>query len=148
MRNLIAVLCLLAFTSCGAFANLSAGLAKGRELLVDMHKQYQEIKPEIEKAVETSKDIVAITRDILAAGQTAAEEIKATASELKALDAEAFAKADKDGDGDLDWMEKIAYWILIGGGSLEIGRRKLKSIEERLAHERAKRKAAEAAVAS
>jgi hypothetical protein len=145
MRNLIAVLCLFALTSCGAFANLSKGLTKGRELLVDVHKQYQEIKPEIEKAVETSKDIV---ENIVAAGQAAAAEIKVTATELKALDAEAFAKADKDGDGDLDWMEKLAYWILIGGGTLEIGRRKIKSIEERLAHERAKRKAAEAVSAS
>lgn len=54
------------------------------------------------------------------------EEAVSIRDELALLEQNSRASADTDGDGDLDWMERIAYLVMLGGGGAEILRRKLK----------------------
>lgn len=144
LRLLLFAPLLLMFASCGAIGNLSQGISDGRQMLSDMNQTYQTIKPEIEESVETAKKLYADGKKLF-------EEAKSVKAEISALKADAFKKADKDGDGNLDWMEKIGYMVLLAGGALEAARRKLKSItgqittvNDRVDHERSKRKASEA----
>jgi hypothetical protein len=54
------------------------------------------------------------------------EEAADIRDELALLEEKSRESADADGDGELDWMERIAYLLLLGGGGAEILRRKLK----------------------
>lgn len=146
MRYVIPILfvVLLFLPACSTMGDLSEGISKSKDLISDLKEQYEELKPAIDDAVGTISDLHKQGKDLV-------EEFKETGEELKALDAEAFEKADKDGSGDLDWLERLSYLILLGGGTLELGRRKLKSMKEamqsteaRVDHERAKRKELEA----
>lgn len=156
---------LLMFASCGAFADLSKGLSDGRQMLSDMNKTYQTVKPEIDESVDAAKKLYAEGKelfdgaklmsgsasDLYAKGKVLLDEAKSVKAEISAVKAEAFKKADKDGDGNLDFYEKIVYMVLLAGGALEAARRKMKSImgqittvNDRVDHERSKRKASEA----
>lgn len=119
MRQLIVMLVLSLFASCAAISDAV-------ELVGEVREDYQSAKEGFEEAKE---------------------EFSKAKDELSAMQKEAFKKADKDGDGEHDWKEKLLYWALLGGGAVEIGRRKLKSMEsntalafERVDQERAKRK--------
>lgn len=137
MRSLIVILSLFMLTSCGTFANLSEGISNAREMIGDLNETYKELKPSIDAAVEGTKGLIA--------------DVKSTGEEFRSMSAEARANADKDGDGNLDWMERLAYMITLGGGAAEIARRKMKATQAQFAaltgrvdHERAKRKEAAA----
>tara|TARA_R110002096_G_scaffold363482_1_gene556620 strand:- start:1303 stop:1626 length:324 start_codon:yes stop_codon:yes gene_type:complete len=54
------------------------------------------------------------------------EEAVSIRDELALLEGKSREAADTDGDGELDWMERIAYLLLLGGGGAEMLRRKLK----------------------
>ena len=82
-------------------------------------------------------------------------EVRESIVEFKDMSAEAKKTADKDGDGNLDLMERLAYLLALGGGAAEIVRRRMKKTNEsvdvlhaRIDRERTKRKANEAATAS
>lgn len=132
--SLVLLSLVLVLPSCGTFSNLSDGIAKGREVVADLQKGYEELKPLVKELMDGGKDIAGDVAGALAYYETLRKDITREMdelkSELKALDKEAFKKADKDGDGDLDWIERLAYLLLLGGGSLEIGRRKLKQLKE------------------
>lgn len=155
---------LLMFASCGALGNLSKGIEDGQKLLSDINSTYQKVKPEIDESVDSAKKLYAEGKelfdgaklisgnaaDLYAKGKIILDEAKGVKAEISALKKDAFKEADKDGDGSLDFMEKIAYWVLLAGGGLEAARRKLKSItgqittvNDRVDHERSKRKASE-----
>lgn len=135
MRRLypLLMLMLLLLPSCGTFSNLSDAIAKGKEIATDLRDTYREIKPVADDLIESGKEIADDVKDAMRVYEGLKDELSATRDELKALDKEAFEKADKDGDGELDWMERLMYLALLGGGSLEIGRRKLKSLKEKAA---------------
>lgn len=148
MRNLsmaLGLLLLFMLPSCGTMGNLSEGIGSARDILGEIQETYAELKPSIDKAVESTKSLIEDSQGMI-------EIVKGTSDELKELNKEAFISADKDKSGDLDWMEKLAYMIALGGGAAEIGRRKLKSLTEgvakvhqRVDHERSKRKELERA---
>lgn len=130
MRYLLILPMLFMLASCGTLGNLSDAIAKSREILNDVQETYKEVKPLAEDMIEAGKDIADDVNAAMTTYKSLKDELAATRDELKALDKEAFAKADKDGDGDLDFGERLIYWLLLGGGSLEIGRRKLKQMRE------------------
>lgn len=126
MRIYLVTLVLFLFTSCGAFSDLSQGLADGREMLGELKQDYNSMKDGFDEGLK---------------------ELQETKAELSAMKEEAFKKADKDGDGELDWKEKLLYWALLGGGGIELARRKIKGLQgnvdlafRRVDEERAKRK--------
>lgn len=130
MRKILVTLTLLLLTSC---SGLSEGIASARVLFGELKEDYQSMKEGFNEGVEVLGDLK--------------EELKEAQAEFSAMKADAFKKADKDGDGDLDWMEKIAYWVMLGGGLGEIARRKLKGLQSgidrlhvRVDGERGKRK--------
>ena len=153
IRDLPLILSLFLLTSCGMLANMSEGISSARQMLGEVNKTYQELKPSIDSAVSTTKNLIADGKRIYEQGTEIASELKSTGAEFRNMSAEARAKADKDGDGELSLMERLAYLITLGGGAAEIARRKLKATKNQFAaltgkvdHERAKRKQAEAAV--
>lgn len=113
--------------ACGSFSNVVEAIRDGREIVRDLRETYEDLKPVVEEIVGDVKDAAELYENIK-------DEMSSIKDDLKELDAEAFAQADKDGDGELDWLERIAYYLLIGGGSLEIGRRKLKALREAAAN--------------
>jgi len=144
MRTLL-ILSLFMLTSCGTLSSLSESISKTRDLLGKVQETYQELKPSIDDAVSTTKSLIAD-------GKAIYEQGSELAGELKSMNAEARAKADTDGDGELDWTERIAYLAMLGGGAGEIARRKMKatqnqfaSLTGKLEHERSKRKGAASA---
>ncbi len=137
MRNPLLILPLLFLTSCGSLSNLSEGMSKGREMLGEIQRTYDELKPSIDIAIDTTMKLIV--------------EGKQIADEIKAMSAEAKKNADKDGDGELSLMERLAYIITLVGGLAEYARRKMKGTQEsvallhaRIDRERTKRKANEA----
>lgn len=126
LRKIPIVLFLLLLTSCGALSNLSRNFADARGMISDL-------KPVIAEALDNSQAIYDQGVEMVA--------------ELKQMKTAAFKKADKDGDGNLDLLERITYLVLLGGGAAEIVRRKMKSTQAQIAqlhgrvdHERSKRK--------
>ena len=126
LRKIPIVLFLLLLTSCGALSNLSKNFADAQGMISDL-------KPVIAKALDNSQAIYDQGVEMVA--------------ELKQMKAAAFKKADKDGDGNLDLLERITYLVLLGGGAAEVVRRKMKSTQSQIAqlharvdHERSKRK--------
>ena len=155
---------LLMFASCGTFGNLSEGIAEGRKLLTDINSTISAVQPEVEKSIDSAKKLYDESKelfdgakllsgdaaDLYAKGKILMDEAKDVKAEISSLKESSFKEADKDGDGNLDFLEKIAYWVLLAGGGLEAARRKLKSINTqfdsvngRIEHERSKRKASE-----
>lgn len=146
MRNFIAAVTLFLLTSCSA---LSEGIAEGRELLTKLNDTVDKIKPQIEETIKTGAEIVASGAEVI----EAAKELK---TEFSAMKADAFKKADKDGDGDLNFGERLQYWLLLAAGAASIGvgvKRKFAGLQTlitgevanlngRVDHERAKRKEA------
>lgn len=134
MRNyllFIPLLLLFALPSCGTFSNLSEAIGEGKEVVSDINDAYQDLKPIAEDLIESGKGIADDVKDAMEVYEGLKDEMSDLKGELRDLDAEAFAKADKDGDGELDWMERLTYLLLLGGGSLEIGRRKLKQLRDK-----------------
>jgi hypothetical protein len=136
----LGLLLLFSFTSCGTIGNLSESIGSARDILGEIQDTYAELKPSIDKAVESTKSLIEDSQGMI-------EVVKDTSEELKEMNSEAFISADKDKSGDLDWKEKLAYWVMLGGGAAEIGRRKLKSltdgvskVHDRVDYERGKRK--------
>ena len=127
MRYAILLPLLFILPACGSFSNIVEAIRDGREIARDIRETYDELKPVVEDIVDDVKDAAELYENIK-------DEMSTIRDDLKELDAEAFAQADKDGDGKLDWLERIAYYLLIGGGSLEIGRRKLKALREAAAN--------------
>lgn len=144
MKYLLSITLLFTLASCGSFQNLSATIQNGREIADDLRQTYEDLKPLIGDIVEGGKDIAGDVMEGIEKYKGLKNEIGDLSNELKDLNKESFASADKDGDGALDWMERIAYILALGGGSLEIGRRKLKQMKEAQAAELAKAKAAPA----
>jgi hypothetical protein len=116
-------LLLFVFASCGSFQNLSEAIKDGRDIANDIHETYNELKPIADGILDDVQEGIKIYESLKG-------EMGELKDELQALDAEAFAQADKDGSGDLDWLERIAYIIALGGGGAEIARRKLKAAKE------------------
>jgi len=107
MKTLLLIPMLLMLVSCGTMSNLSESIAKGREIVNELHDTYDELRGEL-------------------------AELK---GELKELDRDAFLKADKDEDGELDWLERLTYLLLLGGGSMEVARRKINQMKAKKAAE-------------
>jgi len=133
MRTILLLPLLFLFASCGTFSNLSEGIAKGKEIVADIQDAYEDLKPIAEDLIESGKGIAEDVQGAMELYEGLKDEMDDLKDELKDLDSEAFAKADKDGDGELDWLERLTYLLLLGGGSLEIGRRKLKQLKEKAA---------------
>lgn len=144
LRKIPIVLFLLLLTSCGAFSNLSKNFSDARGMISDL-------KPVIAKALDNSQALydqgVEMVVEAKKMGDLLVFEVRAASSEFKQMKAAAFKKADKDGDGNLDLLERITYLVLLGGGAAEIVRRKMKSTQAQIAqlhgrvdHERSKRK--------
>ena len=130
MKTLILIPFLFMLASCGTFSNLSEGIAKGREIVTDIQEAYEDLKPIADKLIESGKGIADDIKNGMEVYESLKDDMEELKDELKELDKEAFAKADKDGDGELDWMERIAYLMLLGGGGVEVARRKLKKLKE------------------
>lgn len=130
MRSLIIAVTLSLLTSC---SGLSDTISQGRDLLTKLNQSFEKIQPKLDKAIEVVGDAMEKGEAILDAG----DELKA---ELSVMKAAAFKKADKDGDGEHDWWEKLNYWYLLGLGGAETARRKFKTMQDSLDQERLKRK--------
>lgn len=133
LRKIPIVLFLLLMTSCGAFSNLSKNFAEAKGMIRDL-------KPIVADALNAGQDIYDQGVELIAVA-------KDTVTELKTMEKASFKKADKDGDGNLDFMERIAYLVMLAAGGVEITRRKMKSTQAQIAqlharvdHERSKRK--------
>lgn len=141
MKHFFLISLLFVLPSCGSFfQDLSASVSGARDMISELHSSYKELKPSIDSAVDIAKRTVE-------SGKALADEFAATKAELKALERESFVAADKDKDGELDWLERLAYLGMLGGGAAEMARRKMKSTQVefanltgRIDYERAKRK--------
>lgn len=144
MRRFVVALlipCLMLLVSCGAIPQLGATLAQTRGAVNDLNASQAEIKPEVSRVAESVSQLTAAATSL--------------ASDMKTMERESLQKADKDGDGNLDMMERIMYLLLLGGGAAEVARRKMKgtqgqiqSLHGRIEHEREKRKVLEQNVAT
>lgn len=147
MKHFFLISLLFMLPSCRAFfSDLSSGVSSAREMLSELNSSYKELKPSIDSAIDIAKRTVE-------SGKILADEFAATKAELKALERKSFVAADKDKDGTLDWLERLAYLGMLGGGAAEIARRKLKAtrtefanLTGRIDYERAKRKNLESRV--
>tara|TARA_R110002094_G_scaffold220250_1_gene192796 strand:- start:31367 stop:31792 length:426 start_codon:yes stop_codon:yes gene_type:complete len=130
MKTLILIPFLFMLASCGTFSNLSEAIGKGKEIVTEIQDVYADLKPIADDLIESGKGIAGDIQDSMELYESLKDEMGDLGDELKDLNKEAFAKADKDGDGELDWMERLAYLMLLGGGGAEMARRKLKKLKE------------------
>lgn len=128
---------ILLFPACGTFSNASEIISKSREVVKEVKDTYDQLKPVVDQAVETAKDLGGDAEELKDLYDQLKGDFDEMGDQLKDLDAEAFAKADKDGSGDLDWMERLVYLTILGGGALGIGKKKLDQLIHRKAEEKA-----------
>lgn len=114
------------FVGCGTLQSLQEGVASAKEMIGDAKDAYDAVKNNVGQLTEAVAEV-----------GPALEQAKAEAKE----------KADADGDGEIAGAERYAYWAALAAAALEWFRRKMKSFDGRITHERSKRKALEGKVA-
>lgn len=151
LRKIPVVLFLLLMTSCGALSNLSKNFAEAQGMIRDLKPVVADIIDSVAGTIEEGEKIrnqgAELFDTVKEVAGTLIEDMKDTVAEMKAMEKASFKKADKDGDGNLDFMERITYLVMLAAGGAEVARRKMKKTQEQIAelhgrvdHERSKRK--------
>lgn len=146
---LLALLC----TGCSTFQDASKTLSDTRDLLDRFEDVTDDIIPAVDETIQAGSEIISeaeklseLDVELLEVLGPALEELKGAKEELSEVKQQAFEQADKDEDGNLDWLERIIYLVLLGGGGLGLAGGKIKNITGRIEHERRKRKELETRV--